>query len=195
MIKRKITLLLIFLLFTVPSFSQKNDSARISLNHYSLTVGFGWSHYINSLELGKDEAAINFPGVSLKFFWEPEHRLSLGLESGFYCLYRVKHENDPEAEGRVTMSVVPLLLTVRMRIVDHFYLTAGAGLAAMFNKVSGVGQTINSTVWSLSNYQFSGSYLYPLNKHWIVGGELKVFNFGKADDWMYSLQACCAIRL
>lgn len=173
----------------------KKDSARVSLNHYSLTIGVGWTHFINSLVIGKDNASINSAGVSLKFFWEPEHRLSLGLETGFYKLYSVKGKTNPDISGQASMSVIPLLLTLRMRIVDHFYLSVGAGLAAMFNKVTGFDTRINSTIWSLSNYQYSGSYVYPLSKHWLVGGEFKVFNFGKADDWMYSLQALCAVKL
>ena len=193
---KKQIILLLFILFLFPAvYAGKKDSTKVSLNHYSLTIGAGWTHYINSLEIGKDNASIDFAGVSLKFFWEPEHRLSLGLESGFYRLYKVKSKTYTDVTGQASMSVIPLLLTVRMRIVDHFYLSAGAGLAAMFNKVTGIDQEITSTVWSLSNYQFSGSYIYPLGKHWRVGGEVKVFNFGKAADWMYSVQALCAVQL
>ncbi|MCK9421519.1 MAG: outer membrane beta-barrel protein [Bacteroidales bacterium] len=195
--KRFIILILILLVLLAGTvvMAAKKDSARISLNHYSLTIGVGWTHYINSLVIGKDNASINSAGVSLKFFWEPEHRLSLGLETGFYKLYNVKSMISSDMSGHASMSAIPLLLTLRMRIIDHFYLSVGAGLAAMFNKVTGFDTRINSTIWSLSNYQYSGSYIYPLNKHWLVGGEFKVLNFGKADDWMYSIQALCAVKL
>jgi len=195
MTKKQILILILLFLSLSDVFAGKKDSTSVSLNHYSLAIGVGWTHFINSLEIGKDNAAIDFAGVSLKFFWEPEHRLSLGLESGFYKLYKVKSKTYTDVAGQASMSVIPLLLTVRMRIVDHFYLSAGAGLAAMFNKVTGIDQQINSTVWSLSNYQFSGSYLYPFGKRWRVGGEAKIFNFGKAADWMYSVQAVCAVQL
>jgi len=187
-------LLLNFILFPAAHTATK-DSTKVSLNHYSLTVGLGWAHYINTLVIGKDQATINSLGVSLKFFWEPEHRLSLGLETGFYRLYKVKANSAAGDAGQATMSALPLLLDIRMRIVDHFYLSAGAGLAVMFNKVTGIDTKINSNILSLSNYQFSGSYLYPLKKHWLVGGEFKVLNFGKTDDWMYSLQALLAVKL
>ncbi|MCK9219457.1 MAG: hypothetical protein PHF97_03285 [Bacteroidales bacterium] len=195
MIKKYIILILIIFFGVFSGYSQKVDSLIVKRNHYSFTIGGGWTHYINSLEIGKKDARINFAGISLKFFWEPEHRLSLGLETGFYQIYKVKINDYMNVTGQAGMSAIPLLLTVRMRIVDHFHLSVGAGLAMMFNKVSGMGQNINSTILSLSNYQFSGSYIYPLHKHWLVGGEFKVLDFGKADDWIYSVQAICTIRL
>jgi hypothetical protein len=195
MAKRQVLFLVFFLFLSYTGFSQQTDSVKVKRNHYSLAVGIGWAHYINSLEIGKDNATINSAGLSLKFFWEPEHRLSLGLESGFYRLYKVKSKTDTDLQGQATMSAMPLLLVVRMRIIDHFYLSAGGGLAVMFNKVTGINDKVNSNILSLSNYQFSGSYLYPLAKHWQVGGEFKVLNFGKASDWMYTLQAVCAVRL
>ncbi len=195
MTRKKIVILILVFFMGIAVYSQKNDSLKVKRNHYSLTVGAGWSHYINSLEIGKDDARINSLGVSLKFFWEPEYRLSLGLETGFYRLYKVSSKSYTDVSGQASMSAIPFLLTVRMRVVDHLYLTAGAGLAMMFNKVSGIDQSVNSTIWSLSNYQFSASYIYPVSKFWGVGGEFKVLNFGKADDWIYSIQAVCSLRL
>lgn len=175
--------------------SQVNDPVKVKRNHYSLAIGLGWAHYLNTLEIGGDQATINSLGLSMRFFWEPEHRLSLGLETGFYRLYKVKSKTYTDVTGQATMSAVPLLLAVRMRVVDRFYLSAGAGLAAMFNKVIGIDNKINSTIISFSNYQFSTSYIYPLSKHWQVGGEFKFLNFGKTADWMYTLQVFCAVRL
>lgn len=195
MVKRQVFILVLSLFLSFAASSQPADSIMVKRNHYSLAVGIGWAHYINSLEIGKDNATINSAGLSLKFFWEPEHRLSLGLETGIYRLFKVKSKTYTDEAGQATMSAVPFLLNVRMRIIDHVYLSAGAGLAIMLNKVTGIGGQINSNILSLSNYQFSGSYVYPLTKHWQIGGEFKVLNFGKASDWMYTLQAICAVRL
>lgn len=190
MARKTIILIMLACALQPALFASKKDSTKVSLNRYSLTVGAGWVHYINTLEIGADMASINSAGLSLKFFWEPEHRLSLGLETGYYRMYKVKGEYG----GHVSMASVPLLLNIRMRVVDHFYLSAGAGLALMFNQVKGVGTDISSTILSLSNYQFSGSYIYPLNRHWHVGGELKFLNFQKSADWIYTLQAVCAVK-
>ena len=195
MAKRNALILTLSLFLGFSGISQQADSIKVKKNHYSLALGVGWAHYINTLEIGKDNATINSAGLSLKFFWEPEHRLSLGLESGFYRLYKVKSKTYTDLQGQATMSAIPFLLVVRMRIIDYVYLSAGAGLAVMFNKVTGIDNKVYSNSLSLSNYQFSGSYLYPLTKHWQVGGEFKVLNFGMASDWMYTLQAVCAVKL
>jgi hypothetical protein len=195
MARKQVIVILLIILLVPSSFAVKRDSTKVSLNHYSLTIGAGWTHYINSLVIGKDNATINSAGLSLKFFWEPEHRLSLGLESGYYRLYKVKSPNYADDHIQATMTAVPLLLCIRMRIVDHFYLGAGAGLAVMYNNVTAKEVKVSSKIWSLSNYRFSGSYIYPLGKHWLVGGEIGVINFGKAEDWIYSVQALCAVRL
>ncbi len=195
MSRKFIILILLLFLMSATVHAAKKDTTKVSQNHYSLAVGVGWAHYINTLVVAKSLAKTNSAGISMKFFWEPEHRLSLGLETGFYRLYKVKSPDYDINKGEASMSVVPLLLTIRMRIVDHFYLSTGAGLAIMINKVSGVGEQLTNKVLSMSNYQFSGSYIYPLTKHWQVGGELKVLNYGKTADWMYTIQAVCAVRL
>lgn len=192
-IKTGFTLVLIFITMVV--FSQQKDSVKVHLNHYTLTVGAGWSHYINNLENGDQDIRKNFAGVSFKFFWEPEYRLSVGLESGYYKLFKVTNQVNADTSVQIDRTVLPLLLLVRMRIVDNFYLGAGMGIAIITNKASGAGQEIVTKTNSLSNFEFSASYIYPLSKHWCVGGEFKGFHFGNLDDWMYSIQAVCAFRL
>jgi hypothetical protein len=188
-------LTLILVCFTLFVFSQKQDSVKVRLNHYSFTIGAGWTHYYNNLDYGDQKIKKDFAGLSFKFYWEPEHRLSLGLETGYYKMFKVTDQIGEDTTIEVDRTVIPLLLLVRMRIVDHVYLGAGMGLAFIYNKASGANKAITANVTSLSNYKFTGSYIYPLNKHWNVGGEVMVFNFGKFDDWMYSVQAVCAIRL
>jgi hypothetical protein len=191
-IKTVFTLVLIF--FTIGAFSQQKDSVKVRLNHYTLTVGVGWTHFINNLEYGDQNIRKDFAGVSLKFYWEPEHRLSLGLETGYYQLFKVENQLNADTLGQIRRTVIPLLLLVRMRIVDNFYLGAGLGMSIINNKVSGMGEKIITKTTSLANFELSGAYLYPLSKHWLIGGEAKMFYFGNLSDWMYSLQATCSVR-
>jgi hypothetical protein len=192
-IKTGFTLVLIF--FTTVLYSQQKDSVKLRLNHYTFTIGTGWTHYINNLENGDQDIKKNCAGVSFKFFWEPEYRLSLGLETGYYRLFKVTNQINADTSIETNRMVVPLLLLARMRIIDNVYLGVGMGIALITNKSSGVSQEIVTKVTSLSNFEFSGSYIYPLSKHWNVGGEIKGFHFGSLSDWMYSVQAVCAFRL
>lgn len=175
------------------AFPQASDSSKVRLNHYSFTLGTGWTHYIDNLENGNGDITKDFIGVSLKFFWEPEYRLSLGLETGYYKLFRTTHQFG-DTVAHADRNVVPLLLLVRMRIIDNFHLGAGMGLAFVQNKLSGVGDEVVTKTNSLANFQLSASYMYPLGKMFRVGGEAKAFHFAAMDDWMYSLQALVAVR-
>jgi hypothetical protein len=192
-IKTVFTLVLIF--FTLVVYSQAKDSVRVRLNHYSLAIGAGWTHYFNNLENGDNNIKTDFAGISAKFFWEPEYRLSLGLETGYYKLFKIENQVSQDTSVQIDRSLVPFLLLVRMRIIDHVYLGAGMGISIITNKASGAGQEIVTKMNSLANFELSGSYLYPLSKHWIVGGETKVFYSGTLNDWIYSIQAVCAIKL
>ncbi|MCX6269361.1 MAG: outer membrane beta-barrel protein [Bacteroidetes bacterium] len=192
-LKTGLTLVLIF--FTMGLYSQTKDSVKVRLNHYTLTIGGGWTHYINNLENGDQDIQKDFAGVSFKFFWEPEYRLSLGLETGYYELFKVKYRVNPDTTARIDRTVIPLLLLVRMRIVDHVYLGAGMGLAIINTKVAGAGEKITTRTTSFANFEVSAAYIYPLSKHWLVGGEFKTFRFGGLNDWMYSLQATCTVKL
>ena len=181
--------------FTLAGFSQQKDSVKVRLNHYTFTVGAGWTHYINNLEVYDQNIRKDFAGVSFKFFWEPEYRLSLGLETGYYKQFSLSGQMTDGTSFEINRLVVPLLLLVRMRIIDNVYLGAGMGLAIITNKASGGDQEIVTSTTSLSNFELSGAYVYPLSKHWLVGGEFKMFHYGELNDWMYSFQGTFAFRL
>jgi hypothetical protein len=192
-IKTAFVIALIFCTSVV--FAQQKDSVKVRLNHYTFTIGAGWTHYINNLEYGDKNIQNDFAGISGKFFWEPAYRLSLGLETGYYKLFKIKDQVNPDTAFQVDRVVVPFLLLVRMRIVDNIYLGAGMGIAIITNTASGSGQKISTKTTSLSNFELSAAYIYPLSKHWLVGGEAKMFHYGNLNDWMYSIQATCAFKL
>jgi hypothetical protein len=192
-IKTVFTLVLIF--STLVVYSQAKDSVRVRLNHYSFAIGAGWTHYFNNLDNGDGHIRTDFAGISAKFFWEPEYRLSLGLGTGYYKLFRIENQVSQDTSVQIDRSLVPFLLLVRMRVIDNVYVGAGMGISIITNKTSGAGQEIVTKMNSLANFELSGSYLYPLSKHWIVGGEMKVFYSGTLNDCIYSIQAVCAVKL
>jgi hypothetical protein len=195
MIKLKTLFALGLVFFSLSLFSQQKDSTRVRLNHYTITVGTGWTHFFNNLENGDQNIKNDFVGATFKFFWEPEHRLSLGLETGYYKLFRITEVVNQDTSVQIDRSLVPFLLLVRMRIINNVYLGAGIGISILTNKASGAGEEINTKMNSLSNFEFTGSYIYPLSKHWLVGGDMKVFHSGTMDDWLLSIQATFAFRL
>ena len=192
--KKTTGIAMVLILISFAGFSHRADSIKTHLNHYSLAVGTGWTHYYNNLEYGDQNIKQDFVGISLKFFWEPEYRLSLGLETGYYKLFKVTDHIGTDTVFEAHRTVVPLMLMVRMRLVDNFYLSAGMGLALINNKTSVLSVAHSTQTWSLSNYEFAGSYLYPFSRHLQAGGEVKLYNFGSLNDWMYGIHLTCAYR-
>ncbi|HTX89080.1 MAG TPA: hypothetical protein VMC08_08830 [Bacteroidales bacterium] len=188
--------MIIFLLACPGVFALKPDSTHRERSHYSLAVGIGWSHYINSMvTVSTRDVQKDFIGTSLRFLWEPPHRLSLGLETGFYRQYRVHLKLSDEYTMDSRMYLVPLLLVVRMRIVDQFYLSVAPGLTLQYSTLSGVGDKESSTQLSLANFQVCASYFYPVSKLFLIGGEARLFYIGLTEDYMYSFHVVCAVKL
>ena len=188
-----ITLLLLFLIFV--AYPQQTDSLIRVESKYTMALGTGWSHYINSLEIPISGIKKDFIGMSLRFMWEPEHRLSLGFESGFYRIFKVSKNITPEINAESELYVIPLLFVARMRVVDHLYLSAAPGLAVMLSHMKGKNDDVRVTQFSLANFEATASYLYPLNGWISLGGELRFLNIGKTDDYLYSVHAVCVVKL
>ena len=192
--KKTILIGLLFLVVLSGKVLAQDSLAQPRRNHYSLAVGLGFNHYFNTLQIAKDFANPNSGTVSFRFFWEPEHLLSLGLETGYFRLFKVEKKISSESTSTATMDIVPLFLLVRMRVVNYFYVTVGMGLAMMINKVS-LDRNINSTFFSLSNFKFGASYLHPVGKNFFAGVELGTDNIGKTNDWTFSAQVVGGIRI
>ena len=192
---KKTTLIILFFLTALASFATQKDSLQSKPTRFSVALGNGWTHYIDNLDYGNQNLNKDFAGLSLRFLWEPEYRLSLGAETGYYTMFfKFKNQTGSATTGEITRRITPILLLVRMRIIDHFYLSTGFGLALLTSSSKGAEQNIVTNTMSLSNYQFTASYIYPLSPRVQLGGEAKLFNFGAYNDWMYSLQAFCAYR-
>jgi len=176
--------------------AQTNDSIPKTRSHFTLAVGAGWSHYFANMDLvPARNVQKDFIGTSFRFMWEPEYRLSLGLETGFYRIFRVDSTITAEYNMKSRMNVVPLFLVIRMRIVDNFYLSIAPGLALQYTKISGIGPEITSHQLSMANFEATASYLYPLGRMFIVGGEARYMYFGKTNDAMLSINAVFAVKL
>ena len=192
--RKNIAFVLVFLFTARAAFPQQKDTTLVKPVRFSFTLGTGLTHYVDNLDYGNQNMSNDFAGFSFRFLWEPEYRLSLGAETGSYTMFKVKSSPGSAATGDVTRRVTPMFLLARMRIVDNFYLGTGFGLAFLTNTTNAADQKIVTNTTSLSNYQFSASYIYPINTHWQLGGEAKVFDFGAYNDWMYSLQVFGAYK-
>ena len=160
-------------------------------NNFSISTGLGLFYYVNTLKTQADRIVREQIGFSGRLMWEPEHRLSLGGEMGYYTIYTVKIDsgklNSPIGEAR--LSAIPVLLCFRMRITPHLYFTGGQGLSVLLSRITGFGTTVQSTQTSLADAQLSVVYRIPVGNRFRIESELKYLHFGKTQDYGFSLQA------
>ncbi len=164
--------------------------------NFSVNAGIGWFHYINTLKIGATRIKEDQVGISFRIFWEPEHKLSLGIESGYYKIYTFE-KNATAANplvGEAKLSALPILLCFKMRILPNFYLTGGPGITILYSEVTALGSTAESSQISLANVQISALYQRPITDHLYIGGEFKFLNFGKTEDYGAALMAEVAYK-
>lgn len=174
------------------SMAQKAWDTRDSVARgVSIVVSSGISHYINSLQLDPSKASSvkqNFSCSSMRIMWEPEHRLSLGIEAGHYKVYEVQLiENN--SINTASLSITPILFCVQMRVFKRFYVSAATGVSVHHADVNTLGNQSNSQTWTFSNLKFSAGYVYPITKQFGIGLQAQLLSENKTDDVIASVQA------
>jgi len=159
-------------------------------NNWSVGGGIGWFHYVNTLEIGAGQVKPNQVGYTFRFMWEPEHRLSMGVESGYYTLYAIdkKATTASPLEGQASLTAIPIMLSLRMRLLPNLFLSGGPGLTLMNSEATAFGSTAKSSFLSLANLHLSGMYRKKINDRFDIGAEGKFLFFGKTEDYGFSVQ-------
>lgn len=158
--------------------------------NWSVGGGVGWFHYINTLKVGAGKVDNNQFGYTFRMMWEPEHRLAMGIESGYYTLYSIAKDSTSTNPlvGQAKLIALPLMLAIRMRILPNVYLSGGPGITIMYTEASVLGSSSQSSFMSLSNLHVSGMYRKRIGERLDIGVEAKYLYFGKTEDYGFSLQ-------
>lgn len=186
----------IFIVAVIVSFSVLQAAAQEEKsNNWSIGAGAGWFHYINTLDVGKDLVKTNHAGFTFRFMWEPEHRVAMGLESGYYTIYSLDRESTPQGPGGTAkLTAVPLLISFRIRVLPDLYVSGGPGLTIMYSNVDVLDNKATGSFLSLANLHAAVMYRKKINDRFDVGTELKFLNFGKTEDYGFTLQLVGAYR-
>jgi len=173
------------------SIAQKTWDTRDSVARgLSIVVASGISHYINTLQLNQSKASIkqNFSCSSMRIMWEPEHRLSLGIEAGHYKVYEVQLV-EKNSINTASLSITPILFCVQMRIFRRFYVSAATGVSIHQADINLLGNQSSSQAWAFSNLKFSVGYIYPVTKKFGLGLQVQLLSENKTEDMVASVQA------
>jgi hypothetical protein len=153
---------------------QSTEKAQLKKRKFVLYAGFGPNYYFDNLQFeGSLVNKINYSFVG-RLMWEPEHLLSVGIESGYYRLYTV---NAPApSNARIANSAIPLHIVVSMKFLKHYYFDFSMGQSLLENRVhSPVYGDFNANSWSLADFGAALGYRHLFNQRFTLGAELKYF--------------------
>ena len=162
------------------------DSIDTGRGPYALvvTAGGGLSYYATPLgvPVTLEQSRVSRFGVpaSLRVMWYPDHRLRVGLETGWTTMYSYRGQVTGEP-ARVYVSAVPILLVFSMplawlsgterSLTRRLALTVGTGYYVNFSRLDYAGTVSEST--NSPGWMAAGSYTYPVGRRFRVAGELK----------------------
>ena len=182
--KLKIILINLILLSSI-TFGQIKDTV------YSISteIGVGYSRYFTTMDYD-DLNKNGFSGL-VKVMWNPEHLLSIGLETGYQYLYSIDISNyDTEfgtTQFKASMYAVPVFIVFAMKVAPNVKLTAGTGMHLLYNSGEIFGDKIESNQISIGAHA-GVAYTYPINNSMSIGGELVYSYISKLQDQTIALQ-------
>ncbi len=165
--------------------------AQIDDKTYSLSteLGVGYSRYFTTMDY--DDLNQNGFSGTVKVMWNPEHLLSIGLETGYQQLYSLDVSDYDTEFGNTNVSAsmhtVPIFIVFAMKILPNIKLTAGSGAYLLFNSGEAFGDALSSNQISIGAHT-GISYTYPINNSMAIGGELLYSYFSKLQDQTVAIQ-------
>ena len=169
--------------------SVQTDSAAKTKHSLVLHLGGGFSNYIGIVRLRPTglEGSINRTSVTgtIRLMLYPNHRLRIGLESGYtnFYSYNVK---DGNTAGRVSLSAIPILIVWSMPIVKRVDVFAGFGTYLLRTQLD-YSRQVSSRALVLGS-SIALSYTQPVSKRIGIAAEAKWMNAFETRDAALSLQ-------
>ncbi|MBP1683376.1 MAG: hypothetical protein H6Q27_940 [Ignavibacteriaceae bacterium] len=180
-----IKILIAVIVISSVALPQLNDTT------YSLSteIGVGYSRYFTTIDY--DNLNQNGFSGTVRVMWNPEHLLSLGLESGYQYLYSLDVSDYSTEFGntnvKASMYTIPIFIVFSMKVLPNIKLSAGSGVYLLFNSGEAFGDELSSNQISIGAHM-GISYTYPLNNSMAVGGELLYSYFSKLQDQTVAIQ-------
>lgn len=177
------------------------DSTKQGRGPFAVVVsaGIGSSYYATQRGVAPilEQAALNKTGVPLTFraLWVPDHRLRLGLETGYVPMYSYKGVVNGQT-GEVRVTAVPMLVLFQMplawlsgtprSLMRRLSVTVGPGLYVINSKLDYMG-TVKTSSNSLG-WMAALAYNQPLGPRLGLSAEVKWYDAVAADDAAFAAQ-------
>ena len=170
------------------------DSAEVNVQQkgkyaFVLYAGGGWFSYVGAI--GSPGIAVNtsivrsHPVGTFRIMWHPDHRLRIGLESGYadFYAYTVQNGNSP---GKVRLTGIPILLVWSMALTKRLNIFAGIGSYLLTTHLDYKG-SVQSKTFSLG-INASLNYVQPVSPKLGIGAELKWTDATQTKDYGISAE-------
>jgi hypothetical protein len=173
-------------------------NAQDNKNQLKLMAGLGCGHYFNtSFDIENEDIRNNNPNFNLKLLWQPEHRLRIGIESGYNTLYSTNKIQTDSGSLYLNsrLNIVPLFLTLSMQMYKHLEASFSTGYASLlYNIDSDQMEAKTGNVMSKYNIAVGLLYNYPINNYLDIGSEIKYLYIGQTFDKQLSFSVNFSYR-
>ena len=171
---QKIITSLLIVCCTCTLMAQQSKPAATKKRHFAVYAGIGPNYYFNNLQIGKDLVNPFNYSIAGRIMWEPEHLLSVGIESGYYRLYTLN--GNGTAQAHFANSAIPIQLVISMKFLKSFYFNSSMGQTKLINKVTRQNTAdFNTSTWSLADFAGTVGYRYTLKNRLSIAAETKFF--------------------
>jgi hypothetical protein len=174
---------ILFCFFSLNLLAQKDNHGQDKKHRFSLYGGVGPNYYFNNLVIAKNYVQPWNYSLTARLMWEPEHFISLGIESGYTQLYTVKYTAPSLWPAQVTKIVVPVQLVVSMKFLKNYYADLSIGQSNLVDKFRSPDMgSFETSSWSLADFGITLGYKYLIKNRISVGAESKFFYSTKNED-------------
>ena len=154
-----------------------------------LHIGGGGSYYTAAVNIRPIGLAGSIQRASaaatFRLMWYPNHRLRLGIESGYTNFYSYRVLNG-SVKGRVSLNAIPVLFIWSMPVVRRVNVYAGLGTYILNTHLTYLGDVRSRAIALGTN--FAVSYTQPLSRLVGLAAEAKWMNAFETKDAALNLQ-------
>ncbi|MCB2205455.1 hypothetical protein KQI65_11965 [bacterium] len=184
--KRLLVIVLLLLSYNA-SHAQESGDDDFSI---VLTAGGGLAHYLHAVDIEGDVRKYGAAG-HLRLMWHPDHRLRMGVETGwtFFYHYDISEVDTPfgPTSAALTLTAVPVLLVFSMPVHEAVTLYAGTGGYIVRSHATSFDNTVNVTSFS-QGWMAAGSWELGKLGGIAIESELTWYGATEFDDAAVILQ-------
>ena len=168
--------------------SRKTSIKRVRHYAFVLSAGGGLARYLAEINTqGKRKDVIRtFTDGTLRLMWYPNHRLRVGIETGYSNFYNYTIIDSANITGRVKLIAIPILVVWSMPITKRVNIFAGIGSYYLTTKLNYKIEVKSNTI-SLGSI-VALNYLHPISNSLGIATELKWKNAFQTKDAQLALQ-------